>query len=146
MPAVYMITCNPTGEFYIGASENPAKRWETHIQDWKKKRNAPLLQAAYDAHGLKAFEFDVLVEVPQAILWQTEWRVIYDMQPALNRLGKKDAKRRYDPHARKRRKYLVGDRMMTMREIEDQYPTFVAMRVKKGLRGPAVLRTRYSHR
>jgi len=60
---IYLITCLPTNDGYVGKSTNLSQRWCQHRSDLKKGTHKnPHLQALYKAHGAANFEM-VLLEL-----------------------------------------------------------------------------------
>jgi hypothetical protein len=169
MGNIYMIRCKTTGEIYVGATRTSLdKRWARHV--WKLQQHvaSPLLQAVYDKHGLRSLRVVDLGQVDDDVLVDAERAIIRDWRPSLNQQmqttspKKRDAMRAYyrrkrgitgaaadlppfDPGARQMKTYLVGDKRLTMREIEAKYPKYIVFRVKAGEEGQRVLRPRYSH-
>ncbi len=57
---VYKITNTVNGKFYIGASNNIAKRWRSHKRDLNKQtHHNKYLQRAWNKHSELAFIFEV---------------------------------------------------------------------------------------
>lgn len=70
---VYLITCDPTGKFYIGASANIRKRWNLHRSQLRRGCHFnPYLQEAWGLYGPSAFKFTVLETVPSQKLLERE--------------------------------------------------------------------------
>ena len=64
MRGVYAIRCLPTGQVYVGASENVRARFAGHFSLLRAGRHPnKLLQRAWTAHGESAFTFEVLQTV-----------------------------------------------------------------------------------
>lgn len=62
---IYAITCEVTKQLYIGSSKNIYSRLTTHIKMLHaKKHHSYKLQRVYNSHGLGAFSFTILEEVP----------------------------------------------------------------------------------
>lgn len=87
MAWVYAIECVPTGELYIGSTNTtPNARFGQHRHALKSRKTcaSPLLQAAYDKHGMGALRFIPLKEFPEAEVREREAEAIRKVQPALN--------------------------------------------------------------
>jgi hypothetical protein len=163
MGTIYAITCVETGEQYIGSTKGRlGRRWAMHKDMLKRGvHRSTLLVECVNKHGIARFECEALLEVPNDTLRRVEELSIRLAKPALNTpltqeratpLKWQRRKRGVDPYAppyapeiRKRRAYLVGDKRLTMREIEAKYPPYVVRRVQEGEEGQRVLRPRYSH-
>lgn len=64
MQAVYEIRNMVTGMCYVGGTSNVQARWKNHRCMLRHSRHTnPPLQAAWDANGEDAFEFNILEEV-----------------------------------------------------------------------------------
>lgn len=94
---IYLITCLPTKDTYIGKSKNLNQRWCQHRSDLKSnKHNNPHLQALYNTHGPKAFTMELIELVEDKGSLETrEAFYINTMSPNLNvvdtKLSKNDA-------------------------------------------------------
>ena len=82
---VYKITNTVTGDFYIGSSKNVKERWASHKKPsrWKK---CPNNQMYIDMHqyGVDKFVFEVIAEVEEGSLKETEQKFIELLKPAYN--------------------------------------------------------------
>jgi group I intron endonuclease len=77
---VYTITCNTTGDTYVGSSRNVYKRWAGHKYKLNRNIGAKKLQCAWDKYGSSDFTFrfvevvadiDRLIAIEQSWLWRT---------------------------------------------------------------------------
>ena len=83
--AVYKITNTITGDFYIGSSKNVKKRWADHKcpSTWKKCPNNPMY-LDMQRYGIDKFEFQILAEVEEGKLKETEQKFIELLNPTYN--------------------------------------------------------------
>jgi group I intron endonuclease len=83
---IYLITCIPTGDTYIGKSKNLSQRWCQHRSDLRANtHNNPKLQELYNAHGWKMFEMTLLELIPEKDSLETrEAYWIANKNPSLN--------------------------------------------------------------
>lgn len=82
---VYRILNKETGSFYIGASVNVERRFQTHMRDLlNKKHHSFTFQAEYDLHGKDAFVLEILGEFAKKDLKDAEQDHINRLQPSLN--------------------------------------------------------------
>lgn len=59
--AIYQIVCLPTGERYVGSSEDVPRRWSTHRSQLKRRiHHSQLLQERWNCLGPEGFEFSIL--------------------------------------------------------------------------------------
>jgi group I intron endonuclease len=90
---VYSITCDPTGEQYVGRSFDGDDRWRMHLCRLRHHRHPnDLLQAAFDTHGEAAFHFSVLEELLSRAWLSSSWDLeeserywIRALMPAFNK-------------------------------------------------------------
>ncbi len=60
-PAIYKITCAPTGRVYVGSTVSAGDRWRAHQQNLQGSRHSNrFLQFAWDKYGQSAFSFEVV--------------------------------------------------------------------------------------
>ena len=82
---IYKITNTTTGDFYIGSSKNIKERWRTHKCKyiWKK---CPNNQMYIDMrkYGIENFVFEVIAEVEESFLKETEQQFIETLKPTYN--------------------------------------------------------------
>ena len=82
---IYKITNTVTGDFYIGSSKNVKRRWADHKcpSTWKNKPNNPMYIDMMK-HGVDKFEFEILEEVEENKLKETEQQFIETLKPTYN--------------------------------------------------------------
>ena len=82
---VYKITNTITGEFYIGSSKDVKQRWADHKwpSTWKKYSNKQLYKDM-QKYGVDKFEFEILAEVEEEKLKETEQKLIETLNPIYN--------------------------------------------------------------
>ena len=82
---IYKITNTVTGDFYIGSSKNVKSRWRDHKHPsvWK---NYPNNQMYLDMqkYGVEKFVFEIIAEVEEDKLKETEQQFIEKLQPTYN--------------------------------------------------------------
>ena len=83
--AVYKITNTITGDFYIGSSKDVKKRWAEHKcqSKWNEQPNSQLYKDM-KKYGLNNFVFQILAEVEEAFLKETEQEFIEELKPTYN--------------------------------------------------------------
>ena len=83
--AVYIIVNTITGDSYIGSSKNVKSRWKDHKcpSTWKKHPNNPMY-LDMRKYGLDKFEFQILAEVEEGKLKETEQQFIETLKPTYN--------------------------------------------------------------
>ncbi|MCB1711910.1 MAG: GIY-YIG nuclease family protein [Candidatus Riesia sp.] len=83
---IYLITCETTGDTYIGKSKNLNQRWCQHRNKLRNNEHEnPVLQKLYNEHGSKMFTMELLELVPE--IEQLESREVYwieNKKPSLN--------------------------------------------------------------
>ncbi len=91
--AIYMITCNPTGERYIGITAvsgraflgSVKRRWDNHVYHANIEGRDYPLQRAIREHGEKAFSHELLKVVRGKQEAHTlELDIIHSLKPELN--------------------------------------------------------------
>ena len=82
---VYKITNTVTGDFYIGSSNDVKKRWANHKcqSKWNECPNNPMY-LDMQKYGLDKFEFQVIAEVEEDKLKETEQKFIETLKPTYN--------------------------------------------------------------
>ena len=82
---VYKITNTITGDFYIGSSKNIKLRWIAHKcqSTWKNHPNNPMY-LDMNKYGLDKFEFEILEELEEKKLKETEQEFIETLKPTYN--------------------------------------------------------------
>ena len=83
--AVYKITNTITNDFYIGSSNDVKRRWKEHKKPSTCKRfpNNQLYQDMRK-YGKDKFEFEILEEVEESKLKETEQQFIETLKPTYN--------------------------------------------------------------
>lgn len=93
---VYKIVNTITGDFYIGSSKDVKRRWVYHKcpSKWKHLPNNPMY-SDMQKYGVDRFDFQILAEVEQEYLKETEQQFIEMMKPTYNNYNAKglDVKR-----------------------------------------------------
>ena len=86
MCGVYMITCIPTGEFYIGGTTLTFDLRFVHHRNALRSgvNKVRLLQAAWNTYGEEAFEFRILKSFPPEEVARREGEAIDRLNPPLN--------------------------------------------------------------
>ena len=82
---VYKITNTITGDFYIGSSKNVKQRWRDHKKPstWNDNPNNPMY-VDMRKYGVDKFVFEILAEVEEDKLKETEQKFIETLQPTYN--------------------------------------------------------------
>ena len=82
---VYKITNTITGDFYIGSSKDVKQRWMNHKKPsrWKAYPNNPMYQDI-QKYGVDKFVFEILAEIEEGSLKETEQEFIKKLQPTYN--------------------------------------------------------------
>ena len=82
---VYKIINTATGDFYIGSSKDVKSRWAVHkcSSVWKQYPNKQLYKDM-QKYGVDKFSFQILEEVEESFLKETEQKFIEKMHPAYN--------------------------------------------------------------
>ena len=83
--AVYKITNTATGDFYIGSSKDVKQRWRNHKKPSVHKRylNNPMY-LDMQKYGVDNFVFEILEEVEEDKLKETEQQFIELLKPTYN--------------------------------------------------------------
>ena len=83
--AVYKITNTITGDFYIGSSKDVKIRWKSHKWPsmWKRYPNNPMY-LDMQKYGIDKFVFEILTEVEEEKLKETEQQFIETLNPTYN--------------------------------------------------------------
>ena len=87
---VYKITNTITGDCYIGSSKDVKKRWAVHKckSSWKNYPNKKLYQDM-QKYGTDKFVFEILAEVEEEQLKETEQQFIETLKPTYNNINAK---------------------------------------------------------
>ena len=82
---IYKITNTITGDFYIGSSKNVKQRWRDHKKPstWNDNPNNPMY-VDMRKYGVDKFVFEILAEVEEDKLKETEQKFIETLQPTYN--------------------------------------------------------------
>lgn len=66
MPAgIYKIHNKCTNKCYVGSTKNFESRWKQHLSNLQNQKHSSIkLQRSYNKHGIDAFEFEVIEELP----------------------------------------------------------------------------------
>ena len=82
---VYKITNTITGDFYIGSSKNIKLRWIAHKcqSTWKNHPNNPMY-LDMNKYGVDKFVFEILEELEEKKLKETEQEFIETLKPTYN--------------------------------------------------------------
>ena len=82
---IYKITNTITCDFYIGSSKNVKQRWAVHKRKstWKRYSNSPLY-LDMRKYGIENFDFQILAEVEEGKLKETEQKFIELLNPTYN--------------------------------------------------------------
>ena len=82
---VYKITNTITGDFYVGSSKDVKHRWRDHKRpSMRKKHPNSQLYKDMQKYGTDRFELQVLAEVEEEQLKETEQHFIEKLQPTYN--------------------------------------------------------------
>lgn len=165
MGCVFMITCVPTGEFYIGGTK---QKYKDIIQDYKyalahDKCGFKLMQKAWNTYGEEAFEFRILKMFPNEEVAAKRLEAITRLKPVFNNQQTIDLMAMSEETGiplgllRYRKKhglgleqssvavYEVDGQMMPIKDIAAKYGISVHTlyyRTKCGVRGPALVEKR----
>ena len=82
---IYKIINTITNDFYIGSSKNVKRRWNEHkcTSTWKRYPNNPMY-IDMKKYGVEKFEFQVIEEVEEGKLKETEQKFIELLNPTYN--------------------------------------------------------------
>ena len=82
---VYKITNTITGDSYIGSSKNVKRRLEEHKRQsvWNRCSNNPMY-LDFQKYGVDKFAFEILAEVEEDSLKETEQQFIETLKPTYN--------------------------------------------------------------
>ena len=107
---IYKITNTITCDFYIGSSKNVKQRWAVHKRKstWKRYSNSPLY-LDMRKYGIENFDFQILAEVEEGKLKETEQKFIETLKPTYNSNNAKgldiERKKEYNKEYKKTNKY-----------------------------------------
>ena len=118
---VYKITNTITGDLYIGSSKNVKQRWRSHKKPstWKNNPNKQLYQDI-QKYGVDKFAFEIIAEVEESFLKETEQKFIETLKPTYNNYNAKgwDTERRKKTQKKASRKYEKTDKR---KEYQKEY-------------------------
>lgn len=85
---VYKIICKATGEIYVGSGQDVSHRIRQHFNRlMKRSHDNAAMQAAWNAHGKDAFDWEIVFELPadldQPGRFEHEERVMRSFDAAL---------------------------------------------------------------
>lgn len=87
---IYIITCLPTGDQYIGKSKDIVTRCAQHSSSLRKGNHVnSRLQRLYDIHGILSLEMKIVELLPKSKLSIAEWEWINKLNPSLNIMDRK---------------------------------------------------------
>ena len=107
---VYKITNTITGDFYIGSSKNVKQRWRDHKKPstWNDNPNNPMY-VDMRKYGVDKFVFEILAEVEEDKLKETEQKFIETLQPTYNSCNAKGLNiERYKEYSESFEKNLIN--------------------------------------
>lgn len=82
---IYKITNEIDGKFYIGSTSNLIKRYYTHINHIRTKKNTCVkLIRAVNKHGENNFRFEIICECPANEVIKNEQEYIDNLKPEYN--------------------------------------------------------------
>lgn len=118
---IYKITNTITGDFYIGSSKDVKRRWRAHKSSsrWNEHPNYPMY-IDMKQYGVDKFEFQILEEVEEASLKETEQQFIEEMQPTYNNRNADglDTERKKEYHKVYNKEYEKSDKR---KEYQKEY-------------------------
>ena len=122
---IYKITNTITGDFYIGSSKNVKQRWRDHKKPstWNDNPNNPMY-VDMRKYGVDKFVFEILAEVEEDKLKETEQKFIETLQPTYNSCNAKglNIERRKKTNRKASRKYEKTDkRKEYQKEYQKEY-------------------------
>ena len=110
---VYKITNTVTGDFYIGSSKNIKSRWANHKcpSSWNRCPNNQMY-IDMQKYGVDKFVFEILAEVEEGFLKETEQKFIELLKPTYNRCNAKglNIERRKKTKKESQKKYQKSDK------------------------------------
>ena len=110
---IYKITNTITGDFYIGSSKDVKRRWAEHKRQskWNEQPNNQLYQDMQE-YGKDKFVFEVLAEVEEGSLKETEQYFIETLKPAYNNYNANglNIERRKKSHKEAQKEYQKSDK------------------------------------
>ena len=122
---IYKITNTITGDFYIGSSKNVKQRWAQHKKPstWNRCPNNPMY-LDMRKYGTDKFVFEVLAEVEEDSLKETEQKFIETFKPTYNSNRAKglDIERQKETQKKAQKKYeKTNKRKKAKKEYNKEY-------------------------
>ena len=124
--AVYKITNTVTGDFYIGSSKDVKQRWAEHKckSTWNKCPNNPMY-IDMKKYGLDNFVFEILAEVEEDSLKETEQQFIETLKPTYNNRNANgldfERKKEYNKEYQKSDKYKEYEKTEKRKKAKKEY-------------------------
>ena len=123
---IYRITNTITGDFYIGSSKNVKQRWANHKckSTWNKCPNNPMY-IDMKKYGLDNFVFEILAEVEEDSLKETEQQFIETLKPTYNNRNANgldfERKKEYNKEYQKSDKYKEYEKTEKRKKAKKEY-------------------------
>ena len=123
---IYRITNTITGDFYIGSSKDVKQRWANHKckSTWNKCPNNPMY-IDMKKYGLDKFEFEILAEVEEDSLKETEQQFIETLKPTYNNRNANgldfERKKEYNKEYQKSDKYKKYEKTEKRKKAKKEY-------------------------
>ena len=122
---IYKITNTITGDFYIGSSKNIKQRWAQHKKSstWKRCPNNQMY-LDMQKYGIDKFVFEILEEVEENSLKETEQQFIETLSPTYNsnRANGWDIERSKESQRKAQKKYEKTEkRKKAKKEYNKEY-------------------------
>ncbi len=142
MCGVYMIRCRENGWYYIGGTEMDFEvRFDRHRSQLRRGKGPRLLQACYDLHGEKGFDFVPIFPCPADQVHAKEMEAIATLKPDLNIYGAGRGRARPRGFTADAPTHEVGGEYLTIREIAARCGVGVETirkRLQRGVTGQAL--------
>lgn len=120
--AVYKIVNTVTGDFYVGSSKDVKRRWASHKEPsrWRRNPNSPLYRDM-QKYGVDKFRFQILAPVMEEYLTQVEQEFIDMLKPTYNDFNAKGWNvERYKEH---QKEYWKSERWKEYQKSEKRKET-----------------------
>ena len=123
---IYKITNTVTNDFYIGSSKDVKQRWANHKckSIWNKCPNNPMY-IDMKKYGLDKFEFEILAEVEEDSLKETEQQFIETLKPTYNNRNANgldfERKKEYNKEYQKSDKYKKYEKTEKRKKAKKEY-------------------------
>lgn len=96
LPGIYKISFETSTDTYVGTSLNIRRRLQAHMVDFRKGKNSPKLQEAWNILGESLMRFEVIEYVDDPVkIYEREQYYIDTLKPTLNQLTMKEAKKKF---------------------------------------------------